>query len=286
MTSGLTAKPLTRAMASAVEMAPKLSEWQDVAWLKQGWDSWQASLKRAHQPEAESDLQPNSLARSRLAYDELLANQLALLLVRMKQRSRPGRSITGDRALRERLEQTLPFSLTTSQRAANAEISEDMKSNSRMLRLLQGDVGSGKTLVALMAMLTAVEQGAQAAIMAPTEILARQHFATIEPLANKIGVSVVLITGRDKGKNGNAGLCLKSGQISIAIGTHALFQQDVGFKDLALVVVDEQHRSVFINVLLWQERVPQQTYCNDCYANSANTHDDSLWRPRDIEAQR
>ena len=124
----------------------------------------------------------------------------------MKQQSRPGRSITGDRALRERLEQTLPFSLTTSQRAANAEISEDMKSNSRMLRLLQGDVGSGKTLVALMAMLTAVEQGAQAAIMAPTEILARQHFATIEPLANKIGVSVVLITGRDKGKKREAGL--------------------------------------------------------------------------------
>jgi len=244
MTSGLTAKPLTRAMASAVEMAPKLSEWQDAAWLKQkGWDSWQASLKRAHQPDAESDLQPNSLARSRLAYDELLANQLALLIVRMKQRSRPGRSITGDRALRERLEQTLPFSLTASQRAANAEISEDMKSNSRMLRLLQGDVGSGKTLVALMAMLTAVEQGAQAAIMAPTEILARQHFATIEPLANKIGVSVVLITGRDKGKKREQLVSgLKSGQISIAIGTHALFQQDVGFKDLALVVVDEQHR--------------------------------------------
>lgn len=182
-------------------------------------------------------------ARARLAYDELLANQLALQIVRRKQRKRPGRSIDGDGTLRERLEQSLPFSLTGSQRIACSEIAGDMKSDSRMLRLLQGDVGSGKTVVALMAMLTAAEQGAQAALMAPTEILARQHFATIEPLAEAIDVSVILITGRDKGKKREKLVSrLNSGDTPIVIGTHALLQDDIGFDDLALVVVDEQHR--------------------------------------------
>ena len=169
MTAGLTPKPLGRAVGGAVALAPDLPEWQDGAWLtKQGWMGWHASLKTAHAPELETELLPDAPARSRLAYDELLANQLALLIVRRKQRQRPGRSISGDGILRERLEQAVPFSLTGSQRTACAEIAEDMKSDSRMLRLLQGDVGSGKTIVALMAMLTAAEQGAQAALMAPT----------------------------------------------------------------------------------------------------------------------
>ena len=244
MTAGLTPKPLGRAVGGAVALAPDLPEWQDGAWLtKQGWMGWHASLKTAHAPELETELLPDAPARSRLAYDELLANQLALLIVRRKQRQRPGRSISGDGILRERLEQAVPFSLTGSQRTACAEIAEDMKSDSRMLRLLQGDVGSGKTIVALMAMLTAAEQGAQAALMAPTEILARQHFATIEPLANAIGIPVVLITGRDKGKRREDLVArLKTGETPLAIGTHALFQDDIAFDDLALVVVDEQHR--------------------------------------------
>ncbi|MGB0631465.1 MAG: ATP-dependent DNA helicase RecG [Alphaproteobacteria bacterium] len=244
MTAGLTPKPLGRAIAAAVDMAPELPEWQDAAWLKkQKWDGWRESLNKAHKPESEAELQPDAPARARLAYDELLANQLALLIVRRRQRKRAGRSITGDGALRERLEQALPFSLTGAQRKACAEIAGDMKSDTRMLRLLQGDVGSGKTVVALLAMLTAAEQGAQAALMAPTEILARQHFATIAPLAEAIGVPVVLITGRDKGKKREELVArLKSGETPIAIGTHALFQEDVAFDDLALVVVDEQHR--------------------------------------------
>ena len=244
MTAGLTPKPLGRAVRAAVKIAPDVPEWQDPAWLrKQGWDGWRESLEKAHAPASEADLLPDAPARARLAYDELFANQLALLIVRQRQRKRPGRSITGDGALRERLEQALPFALTASQRMANAEIAGDMKSPSRMLRLLQGDVGSGKTVVALMAILTAAEQGAQAALMAPTEILARQHFATIEPLAAEIGVPVALITGRDKGKKRQALVDgLKSGETPIAIGTHALFQDDVAFDDLALVVVDEQHR--------------------------------------------
>ena len=244
MTAGLTPKPLGRAIRAAVDMAPDLPEWQDAAWLrKQGWNSWQDALDKAHSPRSEAELLPDAPARARLAFDELLANQLALLIVRRRQRKRAGRPISGDGSLRERLEQALPFHLTGSQRMACAEIAGDMKSETRMLRLLQGDVGSGKTVVALMAMLTAAEQGAQAALMAPTEILARQHYATIEPLAHAIGLPVVLITGRDKGKKREELVGrLKSGETPIAIGTHALFQDDVMFDDLALVVVDEQHR--------------------------------------------
>ena len=244
MTAGLTPKPLNRAIRSAVALAPALGEWNDGPWLRQRqWDDWLTALKTVHAPQSESDLLPNAPARERLAYDELLANQLALLIVRRRQRKRVGRSISGDGTLIRRLEEDLPFQLTGSQRMSLSEISADMKSHNRMLRLLQGDVGSGKTIVALMAMLTAVEHGVQAAIMAPTEILARQHFATIEPLAAALGVPVVLITGRDKGKRREhlvEGLI--SGKTPIVVGTHALFQEDVQFRDLALVVVDEQHR--------------------------------------------
>lgn len=244
MTAGLTPKPLNRAIRAAVDMAPALPEWNDGPWMSQKkWTDWHTALQTAHSPRSETDLLPDAPARERLAYDELLANQLALLIVRGRQRKRSGRAVLGDGGLRRRLEGNLPFKLTGSQQMALAEISADMKDNTRMLRLLQGDVGSGKTIVALMSMLAAVEHGAQAALMAPTEILARQHYATIAPLAEAIGVSVVLITGRDKGKKREALVeQLTSGETAIAIGTHALFQDDVRFKDLAFVVVDEQHR--------------------------------------------
>jgi len=244
MTAGLTPKPLNKAIATAVALAPELPEWNDPAWQKQKkWTGWHAALEAAHTPQSEADLMADAPARERLAYDELLANQLALLIVRRRQRKRAGRAIAGDRSLSRKLEQVLPFKLTGSQLQALSEISGDMKAELRMLRLLQGDVGSGKTVVALMAMLAAVEQGAQAALMAPTEILARQHFATIAPLAEAIGIRVVLITGRDKGKKREALVDgLTSGETAIVVGTHALFQDDVQFKDLAFVVVDEQHR--------------------------------------------
>lgn len=244
MTAGLTPKPLNRAISAAVDLAPVLPEWNDAPWLRQRkWTDWRTALETAHAPRSESDLLPDAPARERLAYDELLANQLALLIVRGRQRKRAGRAIAGDGRLRAELEKTLPFKLTGSQLQALSEISGDMKAELRMLRLLQGDVGSGKTVVALMAMLAAVEEGAQAALMAPTEILARQHFATIAPLAEAIGVQTVLITGRDKGKKRESLVnALTTGETGIAIGTHALFQDDVEFHDLALVVVDEQHR--------------------------------------------
>ncbi len=244
LTAGLTPRPLLRAIRAAVESTPDLDEWQDPEWLKRhGWPGWADAVRAVHKPEEDTDLAPESPARQRLAYDELLADQLALALVRNQQRQRPGRALGGDGALTEKAIAALPFALTGSQRSALAEIIADMAAPVRMLRLLQGDVGSGKTVVAYLAMLRAIEAGGQAALMAPTEVLARQHFATIEPLATEIGLKIALLTGRDKGKARAAILAgLASGDIDIAIGTHALFQRDVAFADLALAVVDEQHR--------------------------------------------
>ncbi|MBO6781825.1 MAG: ATP-dependent DNA helicase RecG [Alphaproteobacteria bacterium] len=244
LTEGLSQNVLGKAIAGAVERAPELPEWLDPAFRSgRGWDDWRASLHAAHSPEGGKDLLPGTNARMRLAYDEILASQLAISLVRAHVRRQPGRPTAGDGHLRERVRAALPFALTGSQEAAIADITGDMAGDHRMLRLLQGDVGSGKTVVALMAMLTAVEAGRQAALMAPTEILAQQHHATIAPLAEAAGVACVLLTGRDKGK-ARAGLLerLASGEVPIVVGTHALFQDDIAFEDLALAVVDEQHR--------------------------------------------
>src|SRR5690606_32353779 len=228
----------------ALARLPDLPEWLDPAWQKkQRWPGWREALLAAHRPETPSDLEPDCPARQRLAYDELLSNQLALLLVRRRLKRLSGRPLQGDGRLRDRLETLLPWPLTNAQRQANAEIAGDMASDRRMLRLLQGDVGSGKTMVALNAMLLAVEAGAQAALMAPTEILARQHAETLAPYCEKLGARLALLTGRDKGKARTALLRrLAAGEIDILVGTHALFQDDVVFHDLALAVIDEQHR--------------------------------------------
>jgi ATP-dependent DNA helicase RecG len=244
LTAGLPLKAVQKAARAAVERAPELPEWQDGPWLKaRGFPSWRAALKAAHEPESEAELMPDSPSRARLAYDELLANQLALGLVRRRMRALPGRSIVGDGHLRAKVISALPFALTGAQRTALAEIDDDMKSGRRMLRLLQGDVGSGKTVEALLAMLNAVEAGCQAAMMAPTEILARQHHASLVPLCEAAGVRLELLSRREKGKR-RAELLegLATGAIDILVGTHALFQEDVAFKALALAVVDEQHR--------------------------------------------
>jgi ATP-dependent DNA helicase RecG len=244
MTAGLTPRIMGKAVGAAVERAPLLEEWIEPRFVaKQNWLPWHAALRRAHNPEGEDDLALNTAWRERLAYDELLANQLALALVRQHQRRQRGRSLSGDGRLRAKAIAALPFTLTQSQRHANDEIAADMASDLRMLRLLQGDVGSGKTIVALLAMLIAVEAGMQSALLAPTEILARQHFATIAPLAEAAGVATALLTGRDKGKSRDSIIAdLASGKIRIVVGTHALLQEDVDFKDLGLAVVDEQHR--------------------------------------------
>jgi ATP-dependent DNA helicase RecG len=244
LTEGLSQNVLRRTIAEAVGRAPDLPEWLDPALAAQrSWPRWHDAMEKVHEPADFADLDPNHGARQRLAYDELLASQLAIGLVRAKTRKRPGQPTVGTGALRAQAVAALPFELTASQQRAIDDIIADMASDTRMLRLLQGDVGSGKTVVALMAMLNAVEVGRQAALMAPTEILAQQHFATIAPLAEAIGVPAVLLTGRDKGKARQQILDrLASGETAIAVGTHALFQQDIAFHDLALAVVDEQHR--------------------------------------------
>jgi ATP-dependent DNA helicase RecG len=244
MTNGLPAKTLRKAALKALDLLPDLPEWQDAAWLKrEGWAGWRAALRAAHHPDSEADLALDTPHRRRLAYDELLANQLALALVRRHHRQLGGRPTRGDGRLRAAVSAALPYALTDAQTQALADIDADMGSDKRMLRLLQGDVGSGKTIVALMAMLSAVEAGRQAALMAPTEILARQHAESLVPLAWKAGIEVGLLTGRDKGKARERILArAASGELPILIGTHALFQEDVAFRDLALAVIDEQHR--------------------------------------------
>lgn len=244
LTEGLSPKTLSRAIRTALTKAVKLSEWLDPAYLKrEGWPGWRDALKQAHSPQDEAALDLAHPARKRLAFDELLSNQLALALVRLKTRKQRGRPLTGDGSLRRKVEEALPYKLTGAQRRALAEIDKDMAGEFRMLRLLQGDVGSGKTVVALMAILAAVESKNQAALMAPTEILARQHFETLNPLCSEAGVRIELLTARTKGSAREAVLGdVANGAVDILVGTHALFQKDVEFHDLAFAVIDEQHR--------------------------------------------
>ena len=244
LSAGITVKPLRRAVEAAVERAPRLAEWQPPGFVHgQGWAGWREALRQAHRPENEADLGLNSPARRRLAYDELLANQLALGLIRAHARGERGRGLSGDGRLRAQVLAALPYELTASQRRVLTEIEADLRGSRRMLRLLQGDVGSGKTIVALMAMLMAVESGAQACLMAPTELLARQHNDVLAPLAAGAGVRVELLTGRGQARERESHRrAVASGEAGIAVGTHALFQEGVEFADLGLVVVDEQHR--------------------------------------------
>ena len=244
LTAGLSGKVLNKATRQAAQRVPVFTEWQEPQWIKQhGWASFDEALRRLHVPDDAADLSPGSKPWQRLAYDELLAGQIALGLVRQRSKAQKGRAVSGNGQIRRKIIAALPFSLTGSQEAALGEIAADMAAPNRMLRLLQGDVGSGKTVVALMAMAIAVEAGAQAALMAPTEVLARQHLETIEPLALQAGLRVAVLTAREKGK-ARALLLerLAAGEIDILIGTHALFQDDVVFHDLAFAVIDEQHR--------------------------------------------
>lgn len=244
LTAGLTNKTVRKAVTGALEKLPALPEWQDTAFHAHNkFPSWQDAVRALHNPPGANGLDPQHPARARLAYDELLAGQLALALVRMKTRKQKGRRFDGDGRLRQKLLAALPFALTGAQARSLDEIYADMRAPLRMLRLLQGDVGSGKTVVAALAMLNAVECGAQAALMAPTEILARQHADSLRPWLAAAGVESVVLTGRNKGKERAAILQhIASGQAAIVIGTHALFQDDVVFADLGVAVIDEQHR--------------------------------------------
>ena len=244
LTEGLPAKSLSKAIRGALDRVPVMPEWLDASYLKaRAWAPFAEALRKAHVPAHEGDLVPTLPARMRLAYDELLANQLALILIREHMRAAKGRVLRGDGHLKAKALAALPFTLTEAQKQSLAEIETDMASPSRMLRLLQGDVGSGKTVVAMLALLSAVEAGAQGALMAPTEILARQHMAALEPMAKAACIRMALLTGRERGAPRDAMLkALAEGEIDILVGTHALFSDDVAFRDLGLAVVDEQHR--------------------------------------------
>ncbi|GLK42451.1 MULTISPECIES: ATP-dependent DNA helicase RecG [Novosphingobium] len=235
LSEGLTQGRAASLVAQALKALPELPEWIEPSLTaKTGWPLWREALTEAHRG-------VNDPARDRLAYDELFANALALMLVRESNRSQRGTPLVGDGSLRAKLK--LPFALTGAQARSIGEIEGDLAQPSPMLRLLQGDVGSGKTVVALSSMLIAVEAGAQAALLAPTEILARQHYETLSRMLQGTGVEIALLTGRDKGKAREAILMgLLGGSIQIVVGTHAIFQDSVAYKNLALVVIDEQHR--------------------------------------------
>ncbi len=242
-TAGLPSRAIRRFVQIALARTPELPEWQDAAWLaREGWPDWREALERWHAPETEFDLGPQAPHRRRLAYDELLAHQIALAERKRARRAFPTKVATRS-TLSQAAEAALPFRLTGAQVRALMEIGGDLASGQRMTRLVQGDVGSGKTVVAMLAMIDVAAAGGQSVLMAPTEILARQHFATIAPPLAAAGVSAVLLTGRHKGAARIERLeALASGAAQIAVGTHALFQDDVAYRDLAFTVIDEQHR--------------------------------------------
>ncbi len=244
LTAGITNKMMAKLVKDSLNRVPVFSEWQET---NNQYDleyiSFNDAIKRIHSPKSIEDLLPNSIIRKRLAYDELLSNQLALALIRQRVKSKKGRSFIGNNNLYQKVVSSLPFSLTDAQILALKEIALDQEAPYKMLRLLQGDVGSGKTIVALLSMLKVIEDGAQTALMAPTEILAKQHYETISELCENTDINVELLIGKLRPKQKREIYeKLKTGEINILIGTHALFTEQVEFKDLGYVVIDEQHR--------------------------------------------
>ena len=244
LTQGITAGTLAGHMAAAVATIPEVAEWLDPAFVaRAGYPAFHEALAGVHSPEGPADLAADAPPRQRLAFDELLASQLALAVVRDRDRTARGQQRHGDPAILQAIEQRLPFALTPSQRTTIAEVAADMASADRMLRLVQGDVGSGKTMIALFAAAIAAGDGGQTAIMAPTDLVARQHHETLSRLLAPHDIGVRLLTGRvPDAERARAEEAVANGEARVAVGTHALFQSRVTFRDLALVVVDEQHR--------------------------------------------
>lgn len=244
LTQGLPGRTLQRTIQAALDTVPETPEWLEGSTVKaHDWPDFRTALEHMHRPASPEDVALEGPFRTRLAYDELFARQCALRLRRVHRRKSAGRSVTGDGRLSAKMLSSLPYAPTGAQSRAVDEILKDMAEPAPMLRLLQGDVGSGKTLVAALAMARSAEAGLQSAMMAPTDLLARQHGATLEPLLAAAGMRMAVLTGRDKGKDRKAILAgLASGEIAVVVGTHALFQDEVDFHDLGLIVIDEQHR--------------------------------------------
>jgi ATP-dependent DNA helicase RecG len=244
LTNGVTQKLMYKASRGTLALVPEMGEWIDPGQLaKAEWPDFSTAVNTAHEPTSLSDISATAPARERLAYDELFAHQITLALARQVERRKKGRRAEPTGLLQAKVLGSLPYSPTGAQSRAIAEIVADMKTDQRMNRLLQGDVGAGKTLVAFMALMAAVESDGQGVLMAPTEILARQHLQGLRPLAESAGVVLEILTGRDKGAERAAKLAaLERGDIHVLVGTHAVFQESVVFHDLRLAVVDEQHR--------------------------------------------
>ncbi len=244
LTQGFTLKKMHKLISAAISQMPDLPEWIEPNYIKkQKWENWKNSVVQIHNPQKAEDLLPISNARQRLAFDELLANQLTHAVVRSRVHKKPAEKIDGKGELRKKLIENLPFKLTEGQKDSLQEIYKDMASGKRMLRLLQGDVGSGKTVVSLLSMLNAVECGKQGAIMAPTEILCRQHYNWIKKVTSPLGISIEIITGKTKGaERSRLQKAMKDGSVDIVVGTHAVFQEGIAFKNLGMAVIDEQHR--------------------------------------------
>lgn len=244
LTAGISQRVLQKLIHAAIGLIAPLPEWSDPQVVQsQGWQGFDAAIRQMHSPRHMQDIAPMSASRMRLAYDEAFANQLALQLMKRGEQSQPGIPIPVDQALHARYLSVLPFALTDGQAAIIADMHADMASGKRMIRLLQGDVGSGKTVVAMAAMLQIAAAGRQSSLMAPTDLLARQHAMTLAPIAEAMGVNIMLLTGKLSAMEKKRAIAaVADGSASIVIGTHALFQQHVDFHSLALVVVDEQHR--------------------------------------------
>lgn len=244
LTAGIVAKTMRKAVQGAVALCPPMPDWlDDTIEESRIWPDFRTAIRALHAPESAADLDPHTPARARLAFDEVLARQLALQLVRSRRKAQSGRALSGDGRKVKALLEAAPFTPTGAQMRAFEAIREDMQSEARMTRLLHGDVGAGKTFVAALAAAQAAEAGTQTAIMAPTEILARQHAKTLAALLEPAGISVMALTGRDKGKARSEIVeRMAAGTVDVVCGTHALFQDGVDFADLGLVVIDEQHR--------------------------------------------
>ncbi|MEO0357957.1 MAG: ATP-dependent DNA helicase RecG, partial [Pseudomonadota bacterium] len=244
LAAGITAKVMQKAVRAAADLTPNLAEWIEPSVVAdKNWPDFKTALTQAHAPQALTDTSPDALARQRLAYDELLAHQVTKAIARAQKRVGRGQVTQGTGLLQRRVLDALPYAPTAAQSRAVAEIQIDLAAPERMNRLLQGDVGSGKTIVALLVMVIAIEAGMQTAMMAPTEVLARQHMETLLPLTDKVGLKVELLTGREKGRTRKDILGrVESGDTDILLGTHALFQSDVIFDNLGLAIIDEQHR--------------------------------------------
>ena len=244
LTEGLTEKTYRKIIESVIKNLPELNEWHDQDLLKKmKFPSWKNSIINLHDPNNSRNL--NSVYYKRLAYDEIFANLLFLSKNRYKIKKIKKNKKKFTKLYSSKLTSQLPFKLTKNQISVCEEIDSDLKSSERMYRILQGDVGSGKTIVALLACLNVIESNFQTALMAPTEILAQQHFDLFSKLLKKanIKINITFLSGKTEQKKRKQIIQdLKNNKIDFLIGTHALFQKSIIFKNLGLIIIDEQHK--------------------------------------------